>query len=384
MNFALNKSSLFRILIATFFVIASLGQIQRIQLFPQIAVYLHEVLLAGIVIIFLPELIQKYKTLLPLIPKSMLLFGAFLVIQTTAFQLVHPDMVQLLYFARLGLYAQLGVLLHFATSQKFITAKQVIRLFLVMIGIINALGFLQYVWFPDTRWLYLLGWDDHYFRLISPLFDPGFTGLVLAIGLLIFILTRKKQQLGWQPLVVISTVMIAILLTYSRATYIALAIVAFFQLIGAKNRTYYVIILCFFAIIPFLPRPSSEGVKLERTASIIARIDSNQAALQSLSLTEVIWGRGLYTHIPASINHLPNHATAPDNSFVFLFVSFGVLGSGLLVFSLWQLRSFFGYDPPRSMLLLIAVHSLFNNSLFYIWTMISMATLFGISRSRLK
>lgn len=385
MNFANAKPALFRILIAVFFAVLSLGQLQRFQLTSHVAVYLHEMILSGLIVLFLPELLTAYRKLLGYASQHplTLVFALFLGIQTLFIQLLHPDIVPVLYLVRLGLYTQLGVLVHLAIENRMMKKTQLLHLFLGMIVLIGVFGVVQYVFYPDTRWLLLLGWDDHYYRLISTLFDPGFTGLILAIGVVVYTLTQKNFK-WWLFGLFIGLGMVSVLLTYSRATYVALILVSVFNLWVSKYKKQFLIILCFFAIIPLLPRPASEGVKLERTASIFSRINSNQAALQSLSLTEVIWGKGLYTAIPASLNNLPNHATAPDNSFVYVFVSLGVLGSVLLLLAMWQLRFTFLSEPIRSVMLLVGIHSLFNNSVFYAWTLIALATLLGMNRLRFK
>jgi hypothetical protein len=122
-------------------------------------------------------------------------------------------------------------------------------------------------------------------------------------------------------------------------------------------------------------------VRLERTASITSRVTSNQEALQSLSLTEVIWGKGLYRNRTTSKTYLPNHAIAPDNSFIFLFVSIGIIGCVLLLGVLFQIKPTLMSEPLASLLVLVGVHSLFNNSLFYIWTLVF---LFSVSATCTK
>src|SRR3989304_8999963 len=44
---------------------------------------------------------------------------------------------------------------------------------------IAVFGLAQYILIPDTRFLAVLNWDDHYYRLLSTLLDPNFTGIIL-------------------------------------------------------------------------------------------------------------------------------------------------------------------------------------------------------------
>lgn len=379
--------SLLRILLTLFFFLLSLGQIQRFQLTPQIAVYMHEVVLGGMILISGREIVNFYSNFIPRIRRKKWLsyFIIFFFVQTFLYQIWHFDLLALSYLLRLILYAQLFPITWLAVHNLVFTKKQIYMLLVGMSILIAVLGFFQYLLFPDTRWLLAMGWDDHYYRLISTLFDPGFTGLIIAAGLVIYLkVFTQKNNLINDSLTGLFF-MLAILLTYSRATYLAIGVVLLFNVIFAKKRVLYFIIFCSFALIPFLPRPTGEGVRLERTASITSRITSNHQALGSLSLTKVIWGRGLYRDIVPAGSDLPSHAGVPDNSFIFLFVSLGVSGVALGISALWELRRWLLREPLLSLLILIGVHSMINNSLFYIWTIVILSTVLGVSyKLRLK
>ncbi|MEO8581040.1 MAG: O-antigen ligase family protein [Patescibacteria group bacterium] len=374
------KLSLLRVSLTIFFFLMSLGQIQRLQITPQVAIYLHELVLAGIALVFTIELSSTWKNFFTKIlrEKSLLILTVFLGLQTLLFQIIHPDLLSVVYISRMILYAQLFFLIRLAVKDKVFTKTEVYGLLIWMSSLITLFGFIQYLLFPDTRWLILLGWDDHYYRLISTLFDPGFTGLVIASGLILYLRIFAQGKLKLLNILVCFLFTMATLLTYSRASYLSLAVVLIFTLITSKHKRLPFIILLLFACIPLLPRPSGAGVKLERTASISSRITSNKQALESLSLSEVIWGRGLYRNIVQSNLNVPNHAVTPDNSLVFLFVSFGTIGIVLILTSIWELRPVFFSEPIRSIILLIGIHSLFNNSLFYIWSLAILATVFSV------
>src|SRR3990167_6043772 len=71
------------------------------------------------------------------------------------------------------------------------------------------LGLLQLIFFPDLSFLSILGWDPHYFRIVSTFLDPNFTG---AFFVLTLILIRKNYA-------VFALVYLALLLTFSRSSY---------------------------------------------------------------------------------------------------------------------------------------------------------------------
>jgi hypothetical protein len=387
MNTAKLNNTILRYSLLLFFYLLSLGHLQRIQLTPDIAFYLHDVLLGGMTLYFLQDLLPIHQSFIRKIRqrRGLQLLIGFFVIQTIVYQVIRFDLLSLFYLIRLILYSKLFFLVILA-RKKVVFSRQELYLILVgLSGLITLFGFAQYVLYPDTRWLLAMGWDDHYYRLISTLFDPGFTGLIIASGLMIFlkIFTDAKVQL--RSVLVGGFFMLGVLLTYSRASYLALAIVLLLNLLFSKRRSLYFFILLFFALIPLLPRPTGEGVRLERTASITSRVTSNQVFLQSLSPTEVIWGRGLYRNLPPTDNQLPDHAKTPDNSIIFLFVSLGIIGMGLGLAAFVESKMLFIYEPLRSVMVLIMIHSMINNSLFYIWTLVIIATLLGASyRLRLK
>src|SRR3989344_1944707 len=48
------------------------------------------------------------------------------------------------------------------------------------------LGLLQLIFFPDLSFLSILGWDPHYFRIVSTFLDPNFTGAFFVLTLVLF------------------------------------------------------------------------------------------------------------------------------------------------------------------------------------------------------
>jgi O-antigen ligase len=134
-----------------------------------------------------------------------------------------------------------------------------------------------------------------------------------------------------------------------------------------------------------LPRsPDGEGVKLERTSSIQARIQNWRNSLIIIR-DHPIFGVGFNTYRYAQRAYgftdtskwLQSHAGAgADSSLLFVTATAGVFG---LLAYLWYLRSLNQLRTPNSelqvVLVALLVHSLFLNSLFYPSVMLWLALL---------
>ncbi|PIY79331.1 MAG: hypothetical protein COY81_02855, partial [Candidatus Pacebacteria bacterium CG_4_10_14_0_8_um_filter_43_12] len=78
----------------------------------------------------------------------------------------------------------------------------------------------QYLLLPDTRYLYLFGWDDHYYRLIGPLLDPNLSGILFVLTSWLIVAWRKLLPKAIVVSLLMMTIL-AIVLSYSRATYLS-------------------------------------------------------------------------------------------------------------------------------------------------------------------
>ncbi len=252
----------------------------------------------------------------------------------------------LLYLARLLIYPSV----YFAG--KLYGGKKVLIPAIVSFSILCVLGIVQYLIFPDMRYLKQIGFDDHYFRLIGSLYDPNFSGSLLAGASLMFI------ALGNWLVALPLTVLLA--LTFSRASYLCFALGIVYLLI--KNKKYWLLgfLITLIGIILIIPKPYGEGVNLFRTFSIYSRFDSWQAGLD-LFFKRPILGWGYNT-----LRDLTGSRFQIDNSYIFVAATTGLIGLiaffNLLKQSLMRLSL-----PNKIFILTLLVHSLFNNSFFYIW-----------------
>lgn len=311
----------------------------------------------------------------------------------------------LLYLIRFDTIIAFGVGAFSLLKSNVFTKQEVNQTLTVSLIATATLGFAQYFLFPDTRQLVLLGWDDHYYRMIGTIFDPGFLGIILAISSLLFLSQLANQQtslsqrlmslwlkLANYPLSQLPSNLatyasfllftLALLLTYSRASYVAFAVGVMLIALSQRSIRALLIIPLFAASIFLLPRPGGEGVNLARTASIHARIESNQQAVNTFSATNILFGQGWYhtkANKPVTImngEEIPNHSSAPENSFIFIFSSLGIVG---LAFWLGMLGSLFLLVGPTSsegtLLVAVGVHALFSNTLFHPFVLILLAVI---------
>lgn len=241
-----------------------------------------------------------------------------------------------------------------------------------IVGIGTAiLGIFQYLLFPDTRALTAFGWDPHYYRLVGTLLDPGFTGLILVLTL-IFMVVNKYHKFWW------AVVYVALALTYSRTSY--LAFFTAFTWISIKKKTwkYFLFTLCLISVtVTVLPRWSDgEGVKLERTSTVWARIESWKTAWRIFTNNPII-GVGFNTYRYAQNASPQSHAGAgSDSSILLVMATTGIVG---LIYYLKYLKSLWKIGENSliisTSLVAILIHSWFLNSLFYPAVMLWIALL---------
>lgn len=207
-------------------VLLAFGQLQRIQLTDHIALYLHDILLlflCSVAFIFNDDLrknlVQSYKKL----PKIFVVFLIWSSLGLVSAMVMHNSVQHaLLYSARIFLYIWFFSTLRWSIARDLLSPKTILSGALFSGFMIVVFGLLQYFFLPDTRFLFFLGWDDHYYRLISTFLDPSFTGLLFC--LLFFtvqMIPRSQDILSQQWIFAIKTgssflILFALLLTYSR------------------------------------------------------------------------------------------------------------------------------------------------------------------------
>lgn len=349
-------------LIALIFLL-SLGQLQRIQLTNNIAFYLHDLAIVGFLLKeLLSAIVQRKKIIenwkkIKIFQKKILLF--FLLAVATSWILAFIegrfDFRAILYSARLISYAAFVFLLQKQLKDKSWLWR------LVSFNIL-VLGFIQYLFLPDLRFMIYEGYDDHFYRLVSTILDPAFTGLLFVFNLNYYLWKKNKN---WALIALFAT---GLLLTYSRSSYLAFlfsSLFIFFSNQKSTKKAVLLVLFCFFVSLPFLPKQSGgDGVDLLRTTSTQARISNDQEILQSISGTQWLFGRGLF--IPSQnrqvSTNIPSHSHFADNLLVFLISNLGIVGSILFFAVIVQITK---KAKKESLALLISfmTHAMFNNNL---------------------
>lgn len=357
----------------------SLGQLQRVELNSGIIFYLHDFLVLTLLATFAffnssklkPYTLEVYAWLKtkPVLLVLLLWIIMSTLIATVSSKFSHP--LPLLYLIRVITY------LLFALSLKKIFRPLQIHLILSLTGLAMLIfGFAQYALVPDTRFLYILGWDDHYYRLIGTMFDPAFMGaiIIISLGYTLSLLRQKLAHSGPWQLLAILVYSAATILTYSRSSYLALGVFLIITLLSRainqlklKQIALGILIVLFSTSVYLLaPKPGGLGVDLSRTATIKARADNTTHYLSQLTLTDLLIGKGLARPpISQGTSTKPNHAKFPDNLFVMLITSFGAPATILAIFQLAKLLKYLNQVDTElfAIFLSLLVHTQFNNTL---------------------
>lgn len=362
------------------FVLFPLGQLTRFSLFGSGTVYLHELLMFPVILACLPAVTQRY--ILPLFTKQYYLVLALIgwVLSGLLFSFLHSfEVTPLLYLGRL-----FGYFLFILSAREVYKTNLLILQFLLLFAGLWYwwLAILQYMYLPDTRFLWLMGWDDHYYRMIGTLFDPGLTGILLLLTALVSYSLRHTIRRWW--LLVFLIILLSSVTTFSRATYLSLVVsllLLFSSNFSGKNALKDVIIFGFLGlcmiigIYTLIPKPGGEGVNLWRTSTITARLKTATQALNTLQGSDWIIGKGLFS---ASANttqssqnnpqlDLPNKAIIPDNIFITLLTQTGIIGLGLSLLLLSKVIKFLWKENRvlASAVVAVIIQSQFNNTLLH-------------------
>jgi O-antigen ligase len=362
------------ILIILFLGSLLLGQLGGISLSPGVVVYVHDVFL----LILLVSSLHKIR--LTNLRTPLLVFVGACVVSLAANYGRFP-------LAQLGL-GSLYLLRWIGYAALFFVVMQDRKhlhlwrdgLYAVGVGF-ALLGLVQFILYPYLRNLYYLGWDPHYYRVFSTLFDPNFMGIILVFTLLLGFSLRTEKTRLW----IISgesIAFVALLLTYSRSSYLAFMAAVFVWAALMKKWGVIVLIAAFAGLVILLPHVPGNTLNITRLDSTLARIGNWQESL-TLIAKAPLFGFGFdtlrYLHAPTAI--ISKSASGLDSSILFVFATTGVIGLAAYVFLLISLFRL-ALGPLKTAyiasLTALLVHSLFVNSLFYAWVMIWMWILAGI------
>jgi hypothetical protein len=370
-----------KIILWTLVGLLALGQLQRVELHQyNLSFYVHDILISIWVLeTFLQQPIKFKNFLIEFFDqnKKASIFASITLISLLINTAVSLDITAIFYSLRIMTYILFAFTLSFLIKNKKIDAEY-LKFQLFSVGVLSlALGFLQYVYIKDTRFLSVLGWDDHYARLISTYFDPGFTGIIFLLTLFFGLSSKYIQNKAIQLLLIISFTW-GIILTFSRASYLSLIagflIIAFpgLKINKGSLKKIFIGVALFTLFVILAPKPYGEGVNLFRTSTIYARYTSVVQQLENLNPKIIFIGNGPYSE-KNSLNYfsdntselIPSHSRVPDNIFINVLLSSGVFG--LLFFISFLLSSAKKLKSKDIFIyagfIALIVHTQFNSSL---------------------
>lgn len=382
-----------------------LGQLGRFSLFrPDLVIHINDIVI-GIVIIsyFLIKILKKEKIYLPKIFKPVVFFFLIgivsLLVNFKNFNLNDVG-VGSLYLIRLMIYAMLPVFI-FNWCKKEKNCQEKVLRFLLLGGTITAvLGLFQYISFPDLRPFEEYDWDPHLYRLVGTFFDPGFIGGILVLTLIILFLMEKKSGFYYFSLFL---TYLAMILTYSRTTYLAYLVSIFLISIIKKSKKFFIITFLIFVLsLQLVPKGKSYGTKIKRQETAWARLENIKTAFKIFKKYP-FFGVGFNNYRYAQIKHgflekkkafLTHAGAGSDNSYLFILATTGIFGFSTFAWIFLKLSKEFNFTKLLNgreknlnkkivfvSILAVFTQSLFLNSLFYPFIMEWLWLLVGLSES---
>jgi hypothetical protein len=390
------KQIAFKALFYLYLVVFPLGQLVTNRLtILGLQVTLHTVdLIVGLsVLLVIVGKIKATKIFIYFLP--FLFSAAFSLALSTSYFSAKEIILGSLYLARLFSYSTFFLLIYYLVKSNTVSKTSILNLVIAEASVIAVFGWLQYLLVPDVRFLKLLGWDDHYYRIIGTFYDPAFTSILLVLGFIATlskVYAEKRKYVYQFALIIIGS---ALLFTYARAAYLALlsGVGIFFIL---KNKLKLVLLFALFllVVLPLLPRPEGgEGVKLERVYSVFQKKDNY---IQTFKIIEInpLFGVGYNNLCTARVKYLGDRGytshscSGSDSSILLILATTGIVGLIMFINFLVNLfqnnrsRSYKDIFTACSVSLLI--HSFFVNSLFYPWVLGYMAVLYSLSYEPIK
>lgn len=352
-----------------------LGQFGRVQITPHIALYIQDVVL-------FVYILSKYKRSISVIRKRSSLYPVWQTIGILGLSLClnvwryasSEIIVGMLYLLRFSLYAGFY---YVVKTDNHKSSYWYTWLYILGIGYV-ILGYFQMLIYPNLRNLMYLGWDPHYNRLFSTLFDPNYVGLLFTLSL---VLGFTKPIFRSKALMTISQGVLALglALTFSRGSLIAFIASLIVFIVFTRRWKLLILGLGVILLGLFLSPIGGISTSLTRLWSISSRWATFQESFQLILQSPIIgYGFNMLRFIPhiglvSPYGYIANSAGGVDNSLLFLILTTGCLSVGIL--SLW-LKAFqvitntlLSNSKTRvlfySSSIALAIHGMTTNSWFY-------------------
>lgn len=389
---------LVNLLLLTSLVTLLTGQIIRLPFTQSGAITLTDLAVSSTVTVFIIDALLIKKSLK--IPKitftPFVLFTLSAIASTVmALNFLSPTQIAVssLFLIRFIIYSFLSVVAYNSISkgsiEKWVNAQ-------LIIGVIFAfLGFFQLAFFSNLSFLQAFGWDPHQMRLVSTLLDPNFAGCIFAIlaSLSISFYLYKNRKIY---LFASAVFILAIILTFSRSSYLAIATVV--ATVGSVKapRVLLISVAVFMLAFTTIGQVRSRiigALTIDETAT--ARIESWQRAITIFKGNELLGvGFNTYRYAQASFgffsfdNPLGGHSGAgSDSSILLVAATTGIIGLGLYLYLLINIFRVFKNKARSTPLHLgalaaflgLIVDSQFVNSLFFPQVMLVFYFILGLA-----
>lgn len=396
-------------------ILLPLGQLTRLPIAGgDVAVYLNDLLLPTLLFFWVSySLVIRKKINFPPLTGWIFLFVAIAVISLVngvRYVGYGNALVGGLYLWRFIMYAGVYFVMHdlnFIFGESF--TASIIKLLLFGQGIFAALGILQFVLFPDFSKYVAHGWDPHYYRVLSTFFDPNFAGIYLVLGLtlLLSLIILHSPTRTIPNIAVTVLIIVAIMLTFSRSSYLAfITAVGFLGLLRSRRLLLVMMFLALlvFLFIPKVQRRVVEGINLDQTArarlvdwsktfTIIKDRPVLGVGFNTLRYVKEQYG---FFRDARGVEQESGHSGAgSDSSLLFVWATTGVLGLLAylgLILGVWRqgwrnYRKTQGLTKVVGLSLAVSIPALlidswFVNSLFYPWVMLWLWAITGMSKSK--
>lgn len=383
---------LLKILLPVLFLSFTFAELLRIQLPGAVSMGIIDVVILGIVFVWLILSKKgKYKLKIPIL---LFISAAILsqVVNVGNYE-VEQIKVGLLYLVRWILYAAL-YFVFVDIGRKF---QKPVRNYMILSGVLILIfGFIQYKFYPSLKNLYYLGWDDHLYRIFSTFLDPNFAGVFIVL-FIIFIFFQKFKK-SYIKFVILTGSFAALILTYSRGAILMLLVSTFIYSLLKKNYKLIGGLIGVLVLITIALSPNFHTVNTDlfRMPSLTQRIENINQTLYVYSQNPD-FGVGFNNFRYARDRYVqkdwvdyPSHAGAgSDNSFALILATTGIPGILAYLYLLYKIlrlglnnikKTPYAWILVLSLVGLIA-NSFLLNSLFYSFIMIWIWVIIGLTES---
>ena len=378
------KKKILKYLLFALFIVFPLGQLSKIPLeITNLNIYLHDLVIISFVCVFFAKQITEKKQIV--ISKLSRIVFLFIAIATFSLLInilrwgIENSFLGLLYLIRWAVYFLFYLSLKNTLLSERHLKTSVKKLMICSSIIAVTLGIGQYFFYPDLRFLKYFSWDPHYYRLTSTWIDSGFSGMLYLLFLVFSYEYYRKATLSFRKIIIPALIYLALALTYSRSSYLALLFSSIIYSLKERTVKYFLFIsIILIATIGLLPRQNTVSTQLEREDTIYARVESWKNSIKIASDSPIV-GVGFNNYRQAINRLIPNDkinptshsASGADSSLLFVLATTGIFG--LIFYLAFIFRSL--AENNKNVLLTtsiaaLLIHSIFNNSLFYSWIMI--------------